>query len=346
MNIPYNSSSLLILIVSNDVGKQTSEMDRVSESGVKNEVEAVRTACNVLGFPVEELVIANPLSSWESIADSKADVIFNLCEGVDGDSRYEMHFAALLEMIGIPFTGANALTLGIARNKPLAKELFRSRGIGVPAGIHLKTVPERLPEGMSFPLICKPACEDASLGIFHDAVVRDETSMKKKVSRLLEKYPRDGVLLEEYIDGREFNVALLSDGKAVRALEPSEIDFTGLPEDCDRITGYEAKWLEDNELYKSTPSRCPAPITLEMKSRLQETALNVHHALGANSYGRVDMRLDRNGRIFVLEYNPNPDISFDAGYAKAVAASRLTYAEFVWTVIAEAQANQTTRRKP
>lgn len=346
MNIPNNSSSNLILIVSNDVGKQTNEVDRISESGVRNEVEAVKTACRTLGIIPEELTVSDPYASWKSIADSGADVVFNLCEGVDGDSGFEMHFAAMLEMIGIPFTGANPLTLGMARSKPLAKELFRSHGLSVPAGIRLKTVPAHLPEGLAFPLIVKPACEDASLGIFHDAVVRDEKSMREKVSLLLEKYPRDGVLLEEYIDGREFNVAVLSDGKTVHALEPSEIDFSHLPENCDRITGYEAKWMEDNELYKATPPRCPADISPEQKIRLQEAALTAYHALEANSYGRVDFRVDRNDRIFVLEYNPNPDISFDAGYARALAASHLTYAEFVRMVVSEALTNQPTRRKP
>ncbi|OQA82737.1 MAG: D-alanine--D-alanine ligase B [Lentisphaerae bacterium ADurb.Bin242] len=344
MNIP-DHLSLLILIVSNAVGEQTNEMDLISEAGVRNEAGAVKTACLALGFRTEELVVSEPLAACESVVNSGADVVFNLCEGVNGDSGYEMHFAALLELSGIPFTGANPLTLGMARNKPLAKQLFRSRGIPVPAGVHLKTVPDRLPEGLSFPLICKPACEDASLGIFHDAVVRDEKSMREKVSFLLEKYPRDGILLEEYIDGREFNVAVLSDGRTVRVLEPSEIDFSRLPENCDRITGYEAKWLEDSALFKTTPSRCPADISPELKSRLQDTALSAYHALAANSYGRIDLRVDRNGRIFVLEYNPNPDISPDAGYAKALAASRLTYAGFVKTVITEALANFTTRRK-
>ena len=165
-----------------------------------------------------------------------------------------------------------------------------------------------------------------------DGVANDLERLRRLVAKLLGKYGSRSVLVEEFVDGREFNVSILGDNPP-KALPVSEIDFGQLDKDTPRITSYEAKWIEENPLYKKTPSVCPAKIDPATEARLRETALDVFSCLLGKDYGRVDMRMDSQGSIYVLEYNPNPCISPDAGFAKALAAAGMDYKDFVAAMI-------------
>jgi len=326
-----------VLIISNAPGAQSDGVEVISEQAVADEVAAVQSTLVAMGIAVHHRPLRNAADAAGLIAAQPNTIVFNLCEGLNGDSAFEMHLAALLELSGTPFTGNNALTLGLSRNKVLAKQLFAAAGISTPRWVACRTVPDAIPDGLHFPLIVKPACEDASLGIFKDAVVRDLPALRRNVQTLLAKYPGSAALVEEFIAGREFNVALLPDGDTVTALPPSELDFSAMPAGQDRITSYEAKWLEDHPLYQATPSRCPADITPQLRQRLHDCALAVFHCLDANAYGRVDFRVDAQERLYVLEFNPNPDITPGAGFSKALQAAGLSYRDFVSKALREAQ---------
>ncbi|MGI5923116.1 MAG: D-alanine--D-alanine ligase family protein [Lentisphaeria bacterium] len=325
-----------VLIISNAPGEHSDGIEVISEQAVADEVAAVQAALTEMGLSASHRTLRNAADAADLIVFQPDTIIFNLCEGLNGDSAFEMHLAALLELSGTPFTGNNALTLGLARNKVLAKQLFTAAGISTPRWAACHDVPSAVPGGLSFPLIVKPACEDASLGIFKDAVARDLAALRRNVQTLLEKYPGSPALVEEFIDGREFNVALLPDGNIVITLPPSELDFSAVPAGQDHITSYEAKWLEDHPLYQATPSRCPADITPQLRQRLQDCARAVFHCLNANAYGRVDFRVDSQERLFVLEFNPNPDITPGAGFSKALQAADLSYRDFVSKALREA----------
>lgn len=329
-----------ILILSNAPGEQTHELELISESAVADEVAAVEKALQQLGFPALQAAIRDPVDLLTVLSREAPCLVFNLCEGLAGHSGFESHIASLLELQGIPFTGNQSLTLALARNKNLAKKIMRSSGILTPDWICCRELPSALPDALQFPLICKPACEDASLGILSDAVVHDFPALTRKLEKLLPDYSQEGILVEEFIAGREFNVALLPEASGIRVLPPSEIDFSGLKPGQEAIVSYSAKWLEDDELYRSTPSHCPTDLPLSLKQGLQRTALAVHQALEANSYGRVDIRVDKQGRIFVLEYNPNPDITPGAGFSKALQADKIPYPEFVRKILQEAITRQ------
>ncbi len=140
-------------------------------------------------------------------------------------------------------------------------------------------------------------------------------------------------LVEEYIEGREFNVALLErENKGVQALPVSEIDFSSLPESIPRICCYEAKWYENHELYRATPPVCPARISQRLKRKIQTLAVAAFRAMGCRDYARVDMRMSGQGELYILEVNPNPDISLNAGYARSLKAAGLDYHEF-WEIM-------------
>jgi D-alanine-D-alanine ligase len=325
-----------VLLLSNAPSQQTPALERISEMAVAEEVAAVESALRNLGYPIFSAAIRQCDELQDALATYSPDLVFNLCEGLDGNSIFESHVAAMLELQKVAFTGNHSLTLALARNKSLAKKVMRSSGIRTPEWLCCREIPKALPETLHFPLICKPACEDASLGILADAVVQDFPALIRKLEKLLPDYSREGVLIEEFIAGREFNVAILPEANGARPLPPSEIDFSALSSDQHKIVSYSAKWIKDDLLYHNTPSHCPSDLPCSLRLGLQQSALAVHQALEANSYGRVDIRVDEQGRIFVLEYNPNPDISPDSGFCKALEADKISYHDFVRKVMQEA----------
>ena len=305
--------------------------DQISEAAVIDEADAVHRTILATGRKSTLLPVRSLDTCLAQVRKLAPDLVFNLCEGLAGQARYEMHMAAIWELLNVAHTGNGALTLGISQDKALSKQLFIAKGIPTPAFELCEAVPEST--NLNFPLIAKPSREDASLGIMADAIIRNLAELQKSVKRLLSKYHQP-ILVEEYIDGREFNVAVLG-VKSPRALPVAEICFDKLSKEEPRITSYEAKWLKDHPLYAKTPSVCPAPIEPSLAAKLQDISLRVYKALGGRGYGRVDLRMDSKENIFVLEFNPNPDISPDAGFSKALKAAGLSYEDFVESMISE-----------
>jgi len=301
----------------------------LSEAGVKDEAEAVSQSLCRLGHRLLILPLKNLTSDIQSIVSFQPDVIFNLCEGFRGNTQQEMFVAGIWELLNIPYTGNSALTIGTAQNKVLTKQMLRSNGLTTPDYETFSEVPPATQ--LQFPLIAKPSREDGSIGIGRDAVIRNLDELKTSVDRLLQRYHQE-ILVEQYIDGREFAVGILENGSPT-ALPPSEILFDALDADLPHIASYDAKWYEDDPIYQKTPSICPTTLDFATQTRLQSLALRVYELLGGSGYGRVDFRMDALGEIYILEYNPNPDISPTAGYIKALKAAGITYDEFVTTQI-------------
>jgi D-alanine-D-alanine ligase len=299
--------------------------DVISEDAVRDEAKDVFEAIEKNGHLPRYFPIKNFWVDFEKIKKLKPEVIFNLCEGYRGDAIHEMHIAGLWELLGIPYTGNNPLTLGLAQNKVLTKKLLESKRIPTPMYQVFSKSPKKF--YLDFPVIAKPACEDASLGIFTDAIIYDFDQLLDRVNQLLEKY-KQPILVEKYIEGREFNISILGNSPA-KVLPVSEINFTNLEPDEPRITSYEAKWIPDHPLYQKTPAVCPAMVDGELQHRLQDIAMQVFLLLNGRDYGRVDVRVDDSEKIFVLEYNPNPDISARAGFARALRAAGIEYHEFI-----------------
>ena len=319
-----------LLIAYNASGKKNcpSDPDFLSENAVQDEVTAVYHAAQELGYHPQCYPVAELEKTIRDIREMAPEVIFNLCEGFQGTARFEMHIAALWDLMGIAYTGNTPITLGLAQDKVLTKRVLESRKIHTPAYQVFKQIPDKTM--LEFPLITKPSREDASLGIDTRAVAHTLTQLERSVERLLNKY-KQPILVERYIAGREFNISLLGNPPVVLAV--SEIDFSSLPASEPKIAGYEAKWIPNHPLYLKTPVHCPAKIPAELKERLEDVAIQVFTVLGGRDYGRVDTRVDREGRIYVLEFNPNPDISADAGFSKAVRAAGVRYQDFIEQVV-------------
>lgn len=257
------------------------------------------------------------------------DAIVNFVESVEGISNYEYCVAGLFELMGYEFTGNNAVTLGNCLNKLRTKLILKSYGINTPAAITLE--PDQLLSKklvkLSYPLIMKLEEEDASIGISEFSVVNNYNELKKHFNFLRKTYNKK-IIIEEYIIGRELNVAVL-DGKA---LPISEIDFTGLPENLPKIVTYDGKWIEDSTYYNHTKPVCPAKLNQIVKRKIEKVALAAYSALNCRDYARVDIRLTTNNIPYVIEVNPNPDISSDSGFARAANAAGIKYNRLLKTI--------------
>ena len=314
--------------------------DIIGPKSVRSRLRAVERALRGLEYPVEAVEAKGDVSAIiEKIQTFAFDLIFNLCEEFQGNTRWEMHLAALLEVLRIPFTGSSALTLGFSQDKGKAKSLLAHSGVPTPA-YHVRDAKNRFPSSpVHFPLIVKPLREDASLGIGNDALVFDEKQLEAQVRKVQNGFGQPA-LVEEYIEGRELNVSILGNENP-EVLPISEIDFSTMPAGYPRICGYAAKWLEDSPEFKHSVPRCPADLPPDLEDKIREISLRAYEILDCRDYARVDLRLDSHGNPYVLEINANPDISPDSGISRSAKNAGYSYAEFIGKIVELARARIT-----
>jgi D-alanine-D-alanine ligase len=275
----------------------------------------------------------------EQLRALQPDAAFNLFEGAFGLSMSEVFVPIALDLMRLPFTGSPAKTLETCVQKSKAKRILLRRSVPTPR-FQVFQPNDEIQLALSFPVIIKPEHEDASLGITNESVARDEAALKQQVELIWKQF-RQAALCEEFIDGREFNVAIIGDSafenhlghpSAPRVLPISEISFETMPEGYARIVSYKAKWEEESVEYKETKPVCPAVIDLKLELELKQIALRTFNALGCRDYARVDFRVSRDGKPFVVDVNPNPDISKDAGLARCAAVGGLDYNTLILTI--------------
>jgi D-alanine-D-alanine ligase len=278
----------------------------------------------------------------EALRDARIDLVFNLCEAIGGRSAHEPLLPHLLELAGLPYTGSGPLGLGLALRKDRARLVLVGAGVPIAAGMQYDEVPRRAPP-LTFPLFCKLAGEDASVGIDAGSVVHDFHALSRRVDALLARYSGP-VLVEEFIPGREIYVSLVGPGPL--ALPPHEIDFSAMPAECPPIVTYAGKWDPSSpESLGSQPVR--ARRLGRLGPELAAIARRTFLALGLSDYARVDFRVDVAGRPFVIDVNPNCDLSTGAGMARAASFAGWSHAELVDRICRSALARaRRTRRGP
>ncbi|MFH1623800.1 MAG: ATP-grasp domain-containing protein, partial [Pseudomonadota bacterium] len=245
---------------------------------------------------------------------------------VDEDPRFAGHPASVMELLGIPFSGSPSAALMLTTDKLLTKRLLRARGIRTPKYRSYNNMASFFPHTLNYPVIVKPRFQDASIGIDQDSIFADGDALRKG---LPEFYGRFGpVLVEEYIEGREFNASLLGCPLG-RVLPIAEIDFSNLPEELYPIVGYRAKWDPESFEYHHTRRTFPEEFPYGLLSNMEKVALDCARLFMLRDYGRVDMRVDSKGKVYVLEINANPCLSPDAGFAAAIHSAGMTYSDFV-----------------
>ena len=263
------------------------------------------------------------------LAELEPDCAFNLCESLGGDARLESAVPLVLELLGIPFTGSSPEALSNALYKDRVKRRLVSSGVPTPAASVMASADD--PCDLPFPLIVKPVREDGSVGITSRSVVHDAKALREVVALNVAMY-RQPCLVEQYIDGREFNVSLIGFPTA-RVLPLSEIDFSRLPEEQPRIVSYEAKWSEGSVDDLGTRPVLLPQLPNAIAARVRKVAVEAFRAVGVRDYGRIDVRLSQSGVPYVVDVNPNCDLARNAGMARAAAAVGLDYAALAKLIV-------------
>jgi D-alanine-D-alanine ligase len=253
--------------------------------------------------------------------------VFNLCEEINGKSELETCVAGLLDLMGIAYTGSGPFALSLALQKFRVKQMLRAAGIPVARGYLDRPGRMHGARSIHFPVIVKPAHEDGSYGINAHSVCHDIEQLDRQVNYIRDVY-RQEALVEEYLEGREFNVSVVGD-KEPEVLAVSEIDFSGMPEGEPKIVSYRAKWDEESPMYAATVPVCPADVPKRLANRVRDLALRSYKCVDCRDYGRVDIRTDAWGIPYVLEVNPNPDISPQAGFARAAKVAGYSYSDII-----------------
>jgi D-alanine-D-alanine ligase len=291
---------------------------------------SVATALASSGYDPQLVGVDGDLAGLRNrLLEHEADCAFNLCESLVGDARLESAVPLVLELLNIPFTGSPPEVLSFALRKDRVKQRLEAAGIPTPRG-QVMTRPDD-PCDLAFPLIVKPVREDGSAGITHASVVWDAAELRRVVESVVTSF-RQPALVEEYVDGREFNVAMLGH-PTPRVLPLSEIDFTGLPDGVPRIVSYDAKWTSGSVDDLGTVPVMHPSLPNSVAARVRRVAADAFRAVGVRDYGRVDVRLAANGVPYVVDVNPNCDLSPHAGMARAAAAVGIDYGDLAGLLV-------------
>jgi D-alanine-D-alanine ligase len=316
---------------------QVSEGARADEQDVLVQAEAVSLALSDLGYePVPVTFSVDMPKVMDSLLTIRPLFVFNLVEAV-GNSGRLIHFApAILDLLKLPYTGADTESMFLTSQKLLAKKFLRLAGISTPSWLSLEEKPDY---GMAIEgtYILKAVWEHASIGLDEDSVrtVKHISQLREELKRHREKIGEE-CFAERYIEGREFNLSLLAGNKGPDVLPPAEILFDDYPAGKVKVVGYRAKWEINSFEYHHTPRCFTFPLEDNpLLEQLAATAKNCWRLFGLRGYARVDFRVDQEDRPWVLEVNANPCLSPDAGFFVATQQAGLSFAQVIERIVGD-----------
>jgi D-alanine-D-alanine ligase len=284
------------------------------------------------------LVEAN-LDAFGKLRQLRPDLVFNIAEGLHGNSR-EAQIPAMLDMLQLPYTGSDPVTLGICLDKRRTKEILAWHGVPTPRFAVVEAM-SQIPARLRYPLMVKPTLEGSSKGVTDKALVQNRRELVRQLEWVLETY-RQPALVEEFLPGREFTVAMLGNGEALRTLPIVEINFDTLPAGVNPIYSFEAKWLWDREEDPLQIFACPAPLEPLLQKNIESVCRRAFLAMGCRDWCRIDVRLDAAGQPNVIELNPLPGIlprpEQNSCFPKAARAAGLSYEQLILSVVEAASA--------
>jgi D-alanine-D-alanine ligase len=292
-------------------------------------VEHLSAALLRLGHTVVTVPLQLDVPAFvQALNAAQPDVIWNLCEELGGRPGREPHAAALCELIDVPVTGASSLALALCLDKSRCRHLLAAEGVPVPAGVRVDD-PEQMPLDLPLPAVVKPTSQDGSTGIDRDSFVDTPEAAQNAVRRLVQA-GLGPALIEHFVAGRELNSLLLGPvAGPLHYVAFGEVSFVGLPPGEPAILTWAAKWQEDSPAYQATPVHYPARLDPALAAEIRRIGDRAYVALGLSGYARLDLRVDGDGRPWVIDVNPNPDMSPDAGLVRALPTVGLTFDDFV-----------------
>lgn len=277
-----------------------------------------------LGMECCDVFLDGRLDFINKLRDERPDIVLNMCN----IGEHEPHVAAILDWMGIPYTGSNHFSLSITNNKALSKQIMAHHGILVPRFYIIEGEGSTELDGIEYPVILKSILDHDSLHISFDSVIYDEGQMRRKLANI-----KNGVAYaEQYIEGREVTAGFI--GNEQRAILPlEEIVYGERYSDKPKILTYEAKWDEDSWEYEQSVPSIPARIPRDLEERINEAVLKISKIFDIRDYGRVDFRVDGDGNPYVIDVNANPDISRKGGLFKMASCAGMGYPDFIRRII-------------
>ena len=299
-----------------------------------DDIHTIKAVEAALASRHQVTLVEADLDAFEIYRKLRPDLVFNIAEGLHGASR-EAQVPAMLDMLGIAYTGSDPLTLGLCLDKRRAKEILAQHGVATPGFTVVNSLAE-IPARLRYPLIVKPTLEGSSKGVTDKALVRNRHELVCQLEWVLNTY-HQSALIEEFLPGREFTVALIGNGNDLTVLPIVEINFDTLPAGVQPIYSYEAKWLWDQEEDPLQIFSCPAVLEPLLRLQIEELCKSAFRALDCRDWCRIDVRLDAKGRPQVIELNPLPGIlprpEQNSCFPKAARAVGLSYDEMILAVV-------------
>jgi D-alanine-D-alanine ligase len=298
---------------------------------VREEIEAVVKALKHEGYAARAVNVQEDFRILQEALRRRPDAVFNLVEFLYDTPGMESSVAALFELHQIPFTGAGPFALNLCNRKGLTKQVLLANGVPTPRFrlLNRPVLPRR--HGLRYPLIVKPAREDASAGVSKDSVVRDYASLMEQVGRIFAEFSPP-LLVEEYIEGRELHVSILGNDPP-EVLPIIEFDFSQVPPDHPRIISFDAKWNPLAEEYHRIHSICPAKLKSTVQRRIAEMSVRAFKITGCRDYARLDLRLDAYNHPYVLEVNPNPDLTEGVSFMESAEKAGMTFSRTLRKIV-------------
>jgi D-alanine-D-alanine ligase len=299
-----------------------------------DDIHTINAVADALGSRFQVSRVEAGPDALAAFRELRPDLVFNMAEGLHGGSR-EAQIPAILDLLQIPYTGSDPITLGICLDKRRTKEILSYHRIPTPRFAVVEALAS-LPSRLHYPLVVKPILEGSSKGVTDKALVHDRRALVRQVEWVLDTYQQPA-LIEEFLPGREFTVAMLGNGTSLQVLPIVEINFDTLPAGVNPIYSYEAKWLWDQEDDPLRIFSCPAPLDPFLARSIEDLCRRAFAVLGCRDWCRIDVRLDGRGHPHIIELNPLPGIlprpEQNSCFPKAARAAGLSYEQMILQVV-------------
>ncbi len=328
-----NQRNLHVGIACNLYEEEASDQEVAVENDLTVIGQEIEKTLRARGYKISFFDFNDLPKAFNDLKNSDVDLVFNVCERINNSSLLEPHVASILDTLQIPYTGSNPFTLGLCIDKIRVKKLLSYHKIPTPEWDYVYSLDDDIREDLRYPLIVKPANTDNSIGITNDSVVRNKEELYRQLEKVLKEIGRPA-LIEEYIDGDEYDVPIIgSEEDDLRILPLARSIFDELPANLWHIYPFEAKYADKSEYDKIIRQRPPKNIGKKLETLLGEIALDTYNILDCHDYGRIEIRVDKNNNPYVLELNPNPSLNADGTFSASAELIGLDYGDFLEEII-------------
>ncbi|MFA5109240.1 MAG: ATP-grasp domain-containing protein [Patescibacteria group bacterium] len=328
-----NQRNLHIGIACNLYDEETADQEATVENDLTVIGKDIEKTLKERGYKISFFDFNDLPKAFNDLKNSDVDLVFNVCERINNSSLLEPHVASILDTLQIPYTGSNPFTLGLCIDKIRVKKLLSYHKIPTPEWDYVYSLEDDVRDDLRYPLIVKPANTDNSIGITNDSVVRNQQELRRQLEKVLKEIGRPA-LIEEYIDGDEYDVPIIgTDVDDLRILPLSRSMFDELPPDIWHIYPFESKYTENSVYDKIMVQRPPKNIGKKLETLLGEIALDTYNILDCHDYGRVEIRVDKNSNPYVLELNPNPSLDNGGFFTDSAQMIGMDYGDFLEEII-------------